>query len=97
MDNSAEDMLGQVVEIGDTIAAAFKVSDSPALRVGVVTGFGEKKDPYTYGETTQVMEVLWYAINTSWGLPRSKTSKMETRHKRFLKITLDNTLQEMLQ
>jgi len=81
-----KDFLGQRVEIGDTISASFVCAKTPALRVGTVVGFGERQDGL---RSIDLMEIEWIASSLAYDLPSSKTSKIEVRHKRFLKIDLN--------
>lgn len=47
MEMEIKDVLGQVIEPGDTIAAAFRTGNIAELRVGTVLGFGERGNELT--------------------------------------------------
>lgn len=79
------DLLGQRVEVGDRIAAAFRCGDAPELRVGTVVGYGYKRG---YGYV--LLEIKW--DHTSVFVPEK--SKIETHHKRFVRMDNDERKQQ---
>lgn len=81
MTESVLDVQGQHVFPGDTIAAAFTVGRSAEIRVGVVTGFGERgANRYQEGRVTVLVD--WSEASYS----RTKSSYLYAGLKRFVKI-----------
>lgn len=58
--NYVADVLGQDVEIGDTVAGAFRLGNIAVLRVGTVTGFGERANRLT-------VKVKWHTESAGNG------------------------------
>lgn len=73
------DHLGVVVEPGDRIVVAFRSGDSAEIRTGYIRGYGTKKSYYS-----PTGEML--LLDVEWEKGYVKNSKIETSHKRFVKI-----------
>lgn len=65
-DRKRVDMTGREVKVGSKIAAAFREDNNAVLRVGVVTGFGSRKD---MNHTEPTILVDW-SDSSGYGRPR---------------------------
>jgi len=63
------DVTGRAVKVGDRIAAAFREGNVAELRVGHVTGFGERN---YYGVPRRVVAVDW-EDGSGYGRPQSSS------------------------
>lgn len=80
----ATDMLGDRVEVGDTIVCAFSAGSSATLRVGEVLGFTDKAHSYKT-DRVNLITVKWTADSSKYG--SVKESNIEAHNGRFLKIS----------
>jgi len=83
MDTTPEikDMLGQRVDIGDTIAVGFRHGNTGALRVGQIIDFGSKKRSCGRVDT---IKVDWGVFVKKYSNP--DISQIEADNGRFLKV-----------
>lgn len=77
MSNEIIDLNGDVVAVGEPIAAAFRVGNVAELRTGVIEGFGERGNNLT--------------VIVRWD-DGSRTSGIEAHLRRFVKIGRVNGL-----
>lgn len=80
---SVEDLLGNPVVPGDTVAGAFRIGNVAVLRVGTVLGFGERGNKLT-------VKVQWDKTSNPYGGSDAKDVSIfggiEAELKRFVKI-----------
>lgn len=75
------DLLGASVQIGDRIAAAFRIGNVAVLRVGTVLGFGERSNELT-------IRVQWEQESSGHGPEETaKVGSIEARLARFVKVS----------
>jgi hypothetical protein len=78
------DLLGQAVDVGDRVAAAFRDSTQAELRTGTIVGFGERGNKLT-------IIIEWDSSSYDVTRPHSKTSvppvgAIEAGLRRFIRI-----------
>lgn len=74
-----KDVLGQVVEPGDTIAAAFRTGNIAELRVGTVLGLSERGNELT-------VKVHWTRSSLYGGNDTEVYGAIEAQLVRFVKL-----------
>lgn len=75
------DINGDVVRVGDHIAAAFRAGDVAQLRTGLVLGFGERANKLT-------IKVKWEIESGGYRGPRASSTvgAIEADLKRFVRL-----------
>lgn len=82
MITETEDLLGNVVKVGDRVAVALRDFNLAELRVGTVVAFGVVN---SYGGPDDTIRVEWEkSSNYSYA---AKTSGVSVSKKRFVRIT----------
>lgn len=78
------DLLGNTMQVGDTIAAAFRQGNEGVLEVGTITGFSTRM---LHGNRVQTILVHWDRIGHGGGVDdRDQDSWIYDHIKRFVKI-----------
>ena len=79
------DLYKRKVEIGDTLAVAFRSGNTAELRIGTVTGYSSKKSSWSSGRTP-LIEVKWDPEITRY----PESSKIEADNGRYVIINRDS-------
>jgi hypothetical protein len=94
MNAEVQDILGNVLAIGDEVAVAFPSGNSATLRVGKIIGLTEKEtqrwnyslQAYFPGPPSVSVEVEWDKAKSGGFLPSKKATKIESTSGRFIKL-----------